>query len=166
MIIHEIIGNVQQLETGNRKKDLLSMEWFETTKRIQRRTTQDGQEIAIKFLKEGQRLREGDILFMDDHKVVVVDIIPCEAIIVSPASLLEMGSVCYEIGNKHLPIFIQNDEVLLPYEEPIFRWLTAAGYATRTACTKLLNLLNATVQPHGHGGSSSLFSRIIGLTSK
>ncbi|NLR81570.1 urease accessory protein UreE [Chitinophaga eiseniae] len=166
MIIEKIAGNIASMATGNRKVDLLQLEWYEMTKRIQRKHTQGGLEIAIKFLKEGQRLHQGDILYMDDEKVVVVDILPSDAIVVTPRSLLEMGSVCYEIGNKHLPVFIQNDQVLIPFEEPIFRWLAASGYDTVKAHTRLTNLLNAHVQPHSHGGGSSLFSKILGMAAK
>lgn len=166
MIIDHISGNIATSATGNRQVDLLQLEWYETTKRIQRKHTRQGMEIAIRFLKEGQRLQQGDILFQNEEKVVVVDILPSDAIVVTPRSLLEMGSVCYEIGNKHLPVFIQNDQVLIPFEEPIFRWLTASGYVTEKAHTRLTHLLNANVQPHSHGGSSSLFSKIIGMATK
>ncbi|MBC9932319.1 urease accessory protein UreE [Chitinophaga qingshengii] len=167
MIIDKIIGNTNTLSLEGRTIDPLLLEWFETTKRIQRKHTQQGMEIAIRFLKEGQRLRIGDILYMDDNRAVVVDIIPSDAIVVTPRSLLEMGSVCYEIGNKHLPVFIQDDQVLMPFEEPIFRWLQAGGYDTVKAHTKLTNLLNANVQPHSHGnGGSSLFSKIMSLAAK
>ncbi|WP_143306579.1 urease accessory protein UreE [Chitinophaga vietnamensis] len=166
MIIDNIIGNMETLAVSHLQTDLLQLEWYETTKRIQRKHTQQGMEIAVRFLKEGQRLRQGDILYMDAQKAVVVDILPSDAIVVSPRSLLEMGSVCYEIGNKHLPVFIQDNQVLLPYEEPIFRWLVASGYVTEKQHTRLTNLLNANVQPHSHGGGSSLFSKIIGMASK
>ena len=166
MIIHEIVGNSKDLSLDVREIDLLQMEWFEVSKRIQRRTTQAGREIAIKFLKEGQRLHQDDVLFIDDNYAIVVDILPCDALIVHPESLLEMGSVCYEIGNKHLPMFIQDDEVLMPFEEPIFRWLTAAGHKVRKENVRLLNMLNSNVQQHGHGGGSSIFSKIMDLASK
>ncbi|MBO9728648.1 MAG: urease accessory protein UreE [Chitinophaga sp.] len=167
MIIESVLGNTADISIAHLETDLLQLEWFETTKRIQRKKTATGREIAIRFWREGQRLRQGDILVMDEQHAVVVDIIPSDAIVVTPRNLLEMGSVCYEIGNKHLPVFIQNDQVLLPFEEPIFRWLLASGYATEKQHTRLTNLLNANVQPHSHGSSgSSLFSKIMGLTSK
>ncbi|MBV8256089.1 MAG: urease accessory protein UreE [Chitinophaga sp.] len=167
MIIESVLGNTADISVAHLEVDLLPLEWFETTKRIQRKQTAAGREIAIRFLREGQRLRQGDILMMDDVHAVVVDIIPSDAIVVTPRNLLEMGSVCYEIGNKHLPVFIQNDQVLLPFEEPIFRWLLASGYAIEKQHTRLTNLLNANVQPHNHGsGGSSLFSKIMGLTSR
>lgn len=168
MVIEQIVGNLKDTPIGNRTVDLLQIEWFEANKRIQRRKTNNKKDIAIRFLKEGQRLVQDDILYMDDALAVVVDILPCDAIQVIPRTMLEMGSVCYEIGNKHLPMFIQSDMVLVPYEDPIFRWLNAMGYATEKVHTKLINILNATVQPHSHsdGIGGSIFSKIMGLAGK
>lgn len=168
MIIKEIVGNRKDLSLEKKEVDLLQVEWFEVAKRVQRRHTQAGREVSIKFLKEGQRLRQDDILFISEDYAVVVDILPCDAIIVHPHSLTEMGRVCYEIGNKHLPMFIENGEVLLPFEEPIYRWLTSGFDSVRKENIKLLNMLNANVAPHGHGGNSnsSLLSKVIGLVSK
>lgn len=166
MIVKEVVGNINLVDVENRVIDILPMQWFETTKRIQRKNTLGGTEVAIKFLKEGQRLQQGDIVYMDDKSLIAVDVLPCDVIVVVPASLAEMGAVCYEIGNKHLPVFIQNNEVLLPFEQPIFRWLEASGYNAKKTFTKLLNLVNADVQPHSHTGGGSLFSKIMTLANK
>jgi urease accessory protein len=165
MIINQIIGNTTTLSIVGLTIDRLELEWFETTKRIQRKKTTGGMEIAIRFLKEGQRLLQNDVVYMDAQKVVIVHIKPCEAIVVNPQSLLEMGTICYEIGNKHLPLFIQDNQVLIPYEEPLFRWLLAAGYQPVKEVRQLLNMLQSNVAPHDHGGTS-LFTKIISLASK
>lgn len=164
MILREVIGNIGDEPTLPLTVDRLEIEWFEATRRIQRKKSNGGQEIAIKFLREGQRLREGDIVYRDDEKVVVVHIKPCEAIVLTPASLLEMGTVCYEIGNKHLPLFIQNNQVMMPFEMPMFRWLEASGYRPEKKEVQLLNMLKSNVEPHSHG-SSSLFSKILNLAA-
>lgn len=167
MLVREKVGNLSGTSTGNRQVDELQVEWFDTAKRIQRKRTSGGREIAVKFLQEGQRLAQGDILYMDDEVAVTVHILPCEAIIIRPRNMVEMGTVCYEIGNKHLPLFLQDNEVLVPYEEPLFRWLQAAGFTPEKAERQLLHMLNSTVTPHSHGsGSNSLFSKIMNLASK
>lgn len=169
MVIEQIIGSLKDIKIANRKVELVQIEWFEANKRIQRRTTNEGTDVAIRFLKEGQRLHQDDVIYMDENKIIVIDILPCDAIEVAPHTMLEMGSVCYEIGNKHLPVFIQDDVVLIPYEEPIFKWLVATGYHTHKVHTKLLNIVNASVQAHSHnhshshGEGSSIFSKIMGL---
>lgn len=167
MICKEVIGNVETYPIGNKTKDALNLQWFETTKRIMRKRTEANQEVVIKFLREGTRLKEGDIVYEDTDKVVVVNVLPCDAIQVTPRSIYEMGTVCYEIGNKHLPLFIQGDHVLIPYEKPLERLLIATGYEVTKIHCKLLNMLKANVEPHQHGKSgSSLFSKILELTTK
>lgn len=164
MIIQQIIGNTKTQSIEGLDIDLLEIEWFETTKRIQRKRTNSGVEIAIKFIQEGQRLNQDDILYQDEKKAIVVNIKPCEAIVMTPSSLLEMGTICYEIGNKHLPLFIQNDQIMMPFEMPMFRWLEASGYKPQKQEIKLLHLLKSNVAPHGHG-SSSLFTKILNMAS-
>jgi len=164
MIIQQTIGNTKTQSIEGLEIDLLEIEWFETTKRIQRKRTNSGVEVAIKFIQEGQRLNQDDILYQDDKKVIVVNIKPCEAIVMTPLSLLEMGTICYEIGNKHLPLFIQNDQIMMPFEMPMFRWLEASGYKPEKQEIKLLHLLKSNVAPHGHG-NSSLFTKILNMAS-
>ncbi|KAF2336993.1 urease accessory protein UreE [Flavobacterium daemonense] len=164
MIVQGIIGNTKTQSIEGLEVDLLEIEWFETTKRIQRKRTNSGMEIAIKFIQEGQRLNQDDILYQDDKKAVIVNIKPCEAIVMTPSSLLEMGTICYEIGNKHLPLFIQNDQIMMPFEIPMFRWLEASGYKPEKQEIKLLHLLKSNVAPHGHG-NSSLFTKILNMAS-
>ncbi len=170
MIIKEVLGNRQNIPPHHRITDILYLEWFETTKRILRKETAAGREIAVKLTQEGKRLQDGDILWRDDQIEIVVEIIPTEAIVVTPATLLQMGTICYEIGNKHLPLFIQDDEVLVPYEAPLFRLLEAGGYQPRREIRQLKNLLKVNVEPHAHGApattSETLFTKILNLTTK
>lgn len=166
MIINEIIGNLFDQPMTGKSIDYLDLEWFETTKRIQRKKTRQGTDIAIKFLREGQRLREGDILFENEEKLVVINVLETEAIVMKPTSMLEMGTVCYEIGNKHIPLFIQDDKVLLPFEMPMYRWLEATGFAPERESVKLLNLLKSNVEPHGHGSlGSTIFTKILKMAA-
>jgi urease accessory protein len=169
MLIEEIVGQKDNVQLGDRRIETISIAWFESSKRIQRKKTDAGTEVAIRFLKQGQLLRQDDVVFMDDHKAIVVDVLPCDAIQVTPQSMFDMGVVCYEIGNKHLPIFIQDNLVLLPFEEPIFKWLQAKGFQTEKVHTKLTNLINSTVQPHGHAldekGGGSIFSKIMSIAN-
>lgn len=166
MTISETLGNISDAAFGLKPIDYLDLEWFEATKKIQRKKTRQGEDIAIKFLREGQRLREGDILFEDEQKIIVVNILETEAIVISPFSMLEMGTVCYEIGNKHIPLFIQQDKVLLPFEMPMYRWLEVSGFKPEKQSVKLLNLLKSNVEPHGHGSlGSTIFTKILKMAA-
>ena len=96
--------------------------------------------------------------------VIVVDIEPCDTIIIEPKNMAEMASVCYEIGNKHLPLFFQDEEVLVAYDAPLFKLLSAGGYDVQKGKRKLISPLKTTVAPHGHS-SDTLFSKIMKLTT-
>lgn len=165
MIIQKKTGHISAFDTGTRWVDTLLLDWHETSKRILHKRTTGGRELSIRFLNERPQWTVGDIVFADEDSVIVVDIEPCDAIIVVPDSPYRLASLCYEIGNKHLPLFMDGAVILIPYDEPLFRLLTAGGYAPERAVRKLLYPLQSTVSPHAHEGGQGLLSRILKLTS-
>jgi len=165
MLIKEKIGNINFFATNNRKIDYLPLEWYETNKRILHKKTISGTEITLKFLNESQQLTEGDILYEDDFTLIVIEVKEYDAIIIHPKTMFEMASVCYEIGNKHLPVFYQKDEILVPFEAPLFNLVVAAGYEVTREKRKLVNPLKTTVSPHGNNATGTIFSKIMKLTN-
>jgi len=140
------------------------LDWYETNKRILHKKTVLGRDISMKFLNENPQLGVGDIVYEDDFSLIAIDIKECDAIVIRPASMYEMAAVCYEIGNKHLPLFYQDEEIVVAYEVPLFALLTAGGYNIEQAKRKLIQPLKTTVTPHG-SSSNSLFNRIMKLTT-
>jgi urease accessory protein len=165
MIIQQKLGNINTLDTGNKNIEWLQLQWFETSKRILHKKTNAGTEISLKFLKENAALTEGDILFEDDTTIIAIAVISCDCVVVKPANMFEMASACYEIGNRHLPLFFENDELLVPFEKPLYNLLQAHGFETRKEERKLLQPLKTTISPHRGGESTSLFSRIMKLSN-
>lgn len=161
IVVTSIIENVS---ADQRSVDELQLEWFETGKRVLRRTTANGREIALRFLQEAPALKQGDILWMDEHTLITVSILPAEAIVLTPASMVDMAAICYEVGNKHLPLFLSGEQVLVPFEAPFFKWLDARGYKPVKENRILSNMLRSNILPHNH--NTSLFSKIMQLTSK
>lgn len=162
MLVKEKIGNLELFAVNNRNIDYVLLDWYETNKRILHKKTLLGREISMKFLNENPQLGVGDIIYEDDFGLVAVDIKECEAIVIRPRSMYEMASVCYEIGNKHLPLFYQDEEILVAYEALLFKLLSAGGYAITQQKKKLTSPLKTTVTPHGK--SNTLFSKIMKLT--
>lgn len=166
MLIKQKIGNRDSFEVAGRSIDIVLIQWYEVNKRILHKKSISGFEVITKFMNEGQSLTEGDILWQDETSVIAVEIQPCEAIIIKPSSMYQMASVCYEIGNKHLPLFYLNNEIMVPFEAPLFKLLSAAGYEPFREMRKLINPLKTTVSPHGQTESKqSLFSKILQLTT-
>jgi urease accessory protein len=163
MLIQKKIGNIDAYESGNRPIDWLHLEWFEAGKRILRRKTQSGKELALKFLAEHSGLTQGDIIHEDEQSLIAIEILPCECMVVKPVNMFEMASACYEIGNKHLPLYFDSNCLLVPLEMPLYNLLAAQGYAVTVENRKLLQPLKTTVAPHGNG-NESLFTRIMKMT--
>jgi urease accessory protein len=165
MIIREKQGNLENIAIGKRRIDLVSLEWYETEKRILHKKSASGIEIVIKSLKESLHLTQNDILYIDDELIVAVDILPCESIVVTPRNIEEAVRISYEIGNKHLPLFFFENELMIPHDAPAFRMLQASGYNVKSELRKLLHPLRTSVAPHSHNSGQSLFSKIIQLTT-
>jgi urease accessory protein len=166
MIVTKKIGNISSFQQQDKRVDWLHLEWYETAKRIMHHRAESGCEVVIRFMGESQQLTQGDILFEDAETIIAVDILACNAIVIFPSSIYEMASVCYEIGNKHLPLFYENDTVLVPFDMPLFKLLTAQGYNVKQEQKKLLQPLKTTVSPHGTAGNNqTIFSRIMKMTA-
>jgi urease accessory protein len=165
MLITEKIGHINSLKINNRSIDWLAVEWFEARKRILSKQTTSGKNISIKFLNENPDLTQGDVLFADEQTIIAIEILACSCMVIQPKNMFEMASVCYEIGNKHLPLFFEDDAVLVPYEEPLFKLLSVQGYRVIKEDRKLLQSLKTSVSPHGGSTGESLFSKIMKLKS-
>lgn len=165
MIIREKAGRIDDYKSLGAEPDWLDLEWFETRKRILHKTTSRGIAVSLKFLAESPEITEGDVLYAGPEGLIVARILPCDCIVVKPGSIFETASLCYEIGNKHLPLFFEKDALLVPFEAPLYRLLTAQGYAVLREDRKLLQPLKTTVSPHPSVNSGSLFSKIMQLTN-
>ncbi len=164
MLIQQKTGSTVTDNHNGKTIDWLPLQWFETSKRIQRKQTVSGKEISLKFLQENPSLTQGDILFEDEHTIIAVEVLPCDCLVIVPNNMFEMASICYEIGNKHLPLFFENDALLVPFEKPLFSLLAAQGYTIEQQRRQLLQSLKTTVAPHGND-NQTLFSRIMKLTA-
>ncbi len=163
MLIQQKTGSLNQ-RIINKTIDWLELKWYEANKRILRKQTRSGKEISLKFLNENPNLTQDDILYEDEKEIIAIEILPCDCLVIEPKNMFEMASVCYEIGNKHLPLFFENDAVLVPFEMPLYRLLLVQGYEVKQEQRKLLQPLKTTVAPHGNE-SATLFSKIMKLTS-
>jgi urease accessory protein len=168
MLVKEKIGNLNLITIGNQTIDWLDLQWYEANKRIMHKRSQSGTEVVMKFMNENQNLTQGDILYQDNETVIAVNILACEALIIKPKNMFEMASICYEIGNKHLPLFYQDEEVLVAFDAPLFRLISSSGYEAEKGERQLINPLRTSVSAHSHassGSSETLFSKIMRLTN-
>lgn len=118
MIIEKILTNIEALDRGEiakRHQEKVYLESADLVKRIQRVTTDHDRELGIR-LKEPRDLMAGDVLFMDEKNMIVIDVLTDDLIVIRPRSIHEMGTIAHQLGNRHLPAQFQGEEMLVQYD--------------------------------------------------
>lgn len=150
MVIEKILGNISNYPVNNRTIDYVMVEWYELDKKILRKTSEAGEEIGIRV---DTRLHEGDVLYADDKRILVIDILPSDLTVICVHSMQEMGRLCFELGNRHLSLAIEEDRVSVPYDEPTFLYLQKLGFTVERKEAKFTHF--TVCHAHGHSHSHS-----------
>lgn len=129
--------------------DYISVEWYETSKKVLHKLSKKGTDVGVKLQKD-QNLSHGDILWIEGNKVLVIEIPECDCIAIKPKTLMMMGKACYEIGNRHTPLFYQDEELLLPYDEPLFKALKKCELEPYKKSARLISPLGGNEHGHSH----------------
>ena len=128
MIVEKIAGNTCSLDIGERRVESVRVHSDDLAKRILRLTTDSGREIGIR-LAEPKDLCDGDVLYMDEERAIVLRVIPERLLVITPRSLREMGVVAHQIGNRHIPAQFEEDAMLVQYDALLEEMLKELGVA-------------------------------------
>lgn len=118
LIVEKIVMNIEDMdkeEIGKRHIEKVYLESSHLVKRIQLVTTDHGKEIGIR-LKQARDLLAGDILYMDDKSLIMIDVITDDLLIIKPRNMNEMGTIAHHLGNRHLPAQFEGDDMLVQYD--------------------------------------------------
>lgn len=129
MIIEKIVTNIKDLNTSElekRHKEKVHLESAHLMKRIQRVETDHGRELGIR-LKEHRDLEAGDVLFMDDENMIIIEVLSDDLIVISPRDMHEMGTIAHQLGNRHLPAQFEADDMLVQYDYLVEELLQELG---------------------------------------
>lgn len=148
MIADKILGNLnEQHPTGEVVPVVFA--WFETEKKRIAKTAADGTELGVCV---GEPLHAGDVLAEQNGKVYVVEVAPAPLIETQVATMQEMGRLCFELGNRHLPLKIEEHKVSVPYDEPTLLYLQRLGFDAKQVCADFSD--HVACRAHGAGGHS------------
>lgn len=115
MIIEKVIGNVATIEENIPHIERVFMESDALLKRVQRVTTDHGNELGIR-LKENKSLEDGDVLYMDENNMIIVTVTPDDLLTIMPTSIQQMGEIAHQLGNRHLPAQFEGKLMLVQYD--------------------------------------------------
>lgn len=132
MLIEKIIGNVgSEEEAVGKKTEWIELDWEELSKRILRTETDQGTDVALR-LNQDEPLQYGDILFEDDGRRIAIRTKMEPVIVIRPKDMREMGKAAFELGNRHTPSLINENEIIVRADHTLNTLLEEVGVAYET----------------------------------
>ncbi|MFM1654911.1 urease accessory protein UreE [Brevibacillus sp. B_LB10_24] len=151
MIIEQILSDLEHVRIDDRRNRHLEKVYLHSddlVKRIQRVVTDHGRELGIS-LREPRDLMDGDVLYMDDESMIVIEVIPEDLLVISPRSMQEMGEVAHKLGNRHLPAQFQEDRMLVQYDYLVEAMLDEENIPYAREKVKVKNAFRHVGHSHG-----------------
>ncbi|KKK39031.1 urease accessory protein UreE [Mesobacillus campisalis] len=151
MIIDKIVGNLEDMdpkEISKRHMEKVYLESASLVKRIQRVKTDHGNELGIR-LREPRDLLAGDVLYMDDKNMIVIDVLSDDLLVISPRSLKEMGTIAHQLGNRHMPAQFEENDMLVQYDYLVEELLQGLGIPFKREDRKVKQAFRHIGHSHG-----------------
>ena len=158
MLCEQVLRKLEDLDVSGRTVEYVDIEWHEAFKRIHKKITDQGREVGIRMddsiLSRG--LFQGDVIYQDETVIVAVNTPPCEIIEIAlaPGHEKMAAKVCYEIGNRHAPLFWgEKDTFITIYNEPMLVMLSKIHGVTAEKKIAKLDFdrrISASIHNHHH----------------
>lgn len=131
MLITKVIDNIGTEEVEDKKIEWIELDWEELSKRILRTETDQGTDIALRLDQE-EPLQYGDVLFEDENRRIAIRTKMEPVIVITPKNMTEMGKAAFELGNRHTPSLIDNNEIIVRADHTLGKLLDEVGVAYET----------------------------------
>lgn len=129
MIANRISGNIISDSFSDGKLNVpIEFEWFETDKKRMLKVAEDGTEFGVAV---GTTIKDGDVLAEIDDKRYFTRIRTAQLIEIPVQSMKEMGRLCFELGNRHLNLKVEDARVMVPYDHPTMEYTRKIGFEPR-----------------------------------
>ncbi len=115
-------------ELTGRARDSLRLTWEERRWTRKRVVTSGGREIAL-ALPTGSLLQPGDVLAATESWYLVVEGRPEPVLAVVPRDRDEAVRVAFEVGNRHFPLAVDGERLLVPDDTAMRQLLDRLGAA-------------------------------------
>lgn len=120
MIITKIIANLHEDKFDkNLHIEKIFIKSDDSFKKILRLKSDHGEEFGLKLPKNSPALKDGDIIFQDDKNLVTICFLKDEILKIVPKNITQMGKIAHYLGNRHIPIDIIDENIILAYDKLI-----------------------------------------------
>ena len=118
MIFTKTDGNIKEREDlGHVHIETAMVKSDDLAKSILRVKSDHHNEYGIR-LEEG-KLENGSLFFIDDHNILVLNVIPEKMIVITPKDMDDCGIIAHMLGNMHKPVKIKGGKISLLYDSVV-----------------------------------------------
>ena len=146
LVIENKKADINPQDLLHLEKDTLILGREDRRRGRQRVRTQKGIEIAL-ALPTGTILKDGDVLHVDSRSYITVEAAKEEVIVIRPGNIAEGALIAYEIGNRHLPISLNEQMILTPRNGMLEEFLKRKGISYQLT----EEIFEPTPRTHAHG---------------
>ena len=133
MLIEKVIGNIgTEEEIADKKTEWIELDWEELSKRILRTETDKGTDVALR-LESGRTACNTGIFYLKMTIVALQFVRKWNLLLSSrPKDMTEMGKAAFELGNRHTPSLIDDNEIIVRADHTLNKLLDEVGVAYET----------------------------------
>jgi urease accessory protein len=126
LVIEHLPGAIAADELRGKEADKLLLTWEQRRWVRGRFSTVKGREIAL-ALPTGTRLEPGHTVCVEADWYLTVEAVPEALLAACPRNREEAIRLAFEIGNRHFPLALQADTLLVPDDAAMVRLLDRTG---------------------------------------
>lgn len=142
MICMEVLGNLRDLDIAGKHIERVKLQWFEADKRLLSKMTDKGTRISIR-LNSPKRLQQGDVIYARSHKMIAIEVAPAEAMVFEPQTVIDAAGICYQLGNRHIQIFLEGNQILAPYDPVVAKMFNKMNVPFKVERRRMENAIQA-----------------------
>jgi urease accessory protein len=126
MIISSVIHHVHDKDLQNKEADTLVLTSEQRRWLRGRFKTTKGREIALAF-PTGSKIHNGAYLAVEQDWYLLVDAAPEPVLKITPRDWPHAVKIAFEVGNRHFPVALEGDRLLVPDDSAMVQLLDRIG---------------------------------------
>ncbi len=142
------LGNLAEYDVCNRRIERIVTGSDDLAKRILRFATSRG-DIGLRYAA-GTTPARGDVIYADAELVIALDVAADDVLVCRPHSIAQALGIAHALGNRHLPMQIDGEELVVRYDRLVEDLFVAEGVAYARESRTLGAPFRHAHAPHGH----------------
>jgi urease accessory protein len=148
LIIDRLVSSVNQDDLQAKQEDKLVLAWEQRRWARGRFTTAKGRKIGI-ALPTGSALAPGSILWIGPDWYLKIEAATESVIEILPSGYKHAVQIAFEIGNRHFPLALNENRLLVPDDKAMIRLMDRLGAPWERKQAVFDPIGNTQLHPHG-----------------